>query len=169
MVLSQNDWSDIGQHTFPCQSVSVYGCTDSTAINYDSTATINDGSCLYPPTIFCDDFDSYSNGSYLAASSSNWTTWSGTGAGTTEDVQITNTSYNSPSNSIFFNGTGSGGGPQDVVLPFGLSTPYTSGYFDFSANFFVNLGTGAYFNFQAENLTGTTWSMDVHMDNVGNV
>ena len=102
------------------------GCTDSTAINYNASATIDDGSCLYPPTVFCDDFESYTNSSYLAASSPNWTTWSGTGAGTIEDVQITNVLSNSPSNSIFFNGTGSGGGPQDVVLPFGSSTPYTS-------------------------------------------
>ena len=26
--------------------ISIYGCTDSTALNYDSTATINDGSCI---------------------------------------------------------------------------------------------------------------------------
>ena len=26
-----------------------YGCTDSTASNYDSTATMDDGSCIYPP------------------------------------------------------------------------------------------------------------------------
>ena len=26
-----------------------YGCTDSTALNYDSTATMDDGSCIYPP------------------------------------------------------------------------------------------------------------------------
>ena len=47
-VLPQNDWSDIGQHTSPCQSASVYGCMDSMALNYDSLATVNDGSCLYP-------------------------------------------------------------------------------------------------------------------------
>ena len=25
-----------------------YGCTDSTALNYDSLATVDDGSCIYP-------------------------------------------------------------------------------------------------------------------------
>ncbi|MDG1348620.1 MAG: lamin tail domain-containing protein, partial [Flavobacteriales bacterium] len=45
VVLSQNDWTDIGQHTTPCLSVDVYGCTDSLAINFDSLATIDDGSC----------------------------------------------------------------------------------------------------------------------------
>ena len=34
-----------------CQGSSTYGCTDSTAINYDSTATINNGSCIYCSTI----------------------------------------------------------------------------------------------------------------------
>ena len=48
VVLSQNDWSDIGQHTFPCQSVSIPGCTDPLACNYDSTSTVDDGSCTYP-------------------------------------------------------------------------------------------------------------------------
>jgi len=47
-VLANEDWSDIGQHTHPCQSVDVYGCTDSTATNYDTNATIDDGSCTYP-------------------------------------------------------------------------------------------------------------------------
>ena len=26
-----------------------YGCTDSTALNYDPLATVDDGSCIYPP------------------------------------------------------------------------------------------------------------------------
>ena len=28
IVLANEDWSDIGQHTNPCQSYPVYGCTD---------------------------------------------------------------------------------------------------------------------------------------------
>lgn len=47
IVLPQNDWSDIGTHTFPCQSSPIYGCTDSSAYNYNSVATIDDGSCIY--------------------------------------------------------------------------------------------------------------------------
>ena len=113
------------------------GCTDPTATNYDSNATIDDSSCLYPPVIFCDDFDSYSNGAYLVQSSSDWTTWSGTGSGTVEDVQITNSLSSSTSNSIYFNGQ-SAGGPSDIVLPFGPTAPYTNGYFNFSADFYVN-------------------------------
>ncbi|MEC9208960.1 MAG: lamin tail domain-containing protein, partial [Bacteroidota bacterium] len=47
IVLPQNDWSDIGQHTHPCQGTTVYGCTDSTATNYNINATIDDSSCTY--------------------------------------------------------------------------------------------------------------------------
>ncbi|MCH2024031.1 MAG: lamin tail domain-containing protein, partial [Saprospiraceae bacterium] len=47
-VLSQDDWSDLGQHTSPCQALDIYGCMDSLALNYNSSATINDGSCIYP-------------------------------------------------------------------------------------------------------------------------
>jgi plastocyanin len=45
-VFSQNYWTDIDQHTFPCQSAPIYGCTDPTAPNYDPLATIDDGSCI---------------------------------------------------------------------------------------------------------------------------
>ena len=44
-VLPNNTWSNIGSHTSPCATVS--GCTDSTATNYDPTATVDDGSCIY--------------------------------------------------------------------------------------------------------------------------
>ena len=51
IVLGNNDWSDIGQHIIsPCNLT--YGCTDSLACNYDSTAFIDDGSCVYPGQIF---------------------------------------------------------------------------------------------------------------------
>lgn len=39
-----------------CGSVQVFGCTDSTACNYDTNATASDGSCTYPPQYYnCDD------------------------------------------------------------------------------------------------------------------
>jgi LPXTG-site transpeptidase (sortase) family protein len=34
-----------------CPSVPIYGCTDPTALNYDPTATIDDGSCEYEPPV----------------------------------------------------------------------------------------------------------------------
>ena len=32
-----------------CVSTAIYGCTNPSATNYDSTATVDDGSCVYPP------------------------------------------------------------------------------------------------------------------------
>ncbi|MAU36256.1 MAG: hypothetical protein CMD14_02655, partial [Flavobacteriales bacterium] len=43
-VLPQNTWTELGVHVTPCPTVS--GCTDSTALNYDPTATVDDGSCI---------------------------------------------------------------------------------------------------------------------------
>ena len=37
-------------HTCSSTSAPVSGCTDPTATNYDPTATVDDGSCVYPPS-----------------------------------------------------------------------------------------------------------------------
>jgi plastocyanin len=51
IVLANDDWSDIGQHIIlPCNLI--YGCMDSLACNYDFSAVIDDGSCVYPGQIF---------------------------------------------------------------------------------------------------------------------
>ena len=46
VVLDNNDWTNLGSHEFECVVVvDVYGCTDSTACNYNSEATIDNGTC----------------------------------------------------------------------------------------------------------------------------
>ena len=148
-----------------CQN-EIYGCTDTTAFNYNPLATINDNSCLCLPANFCDDFESYQNGDFIAQTSPNWNTWgelqSGTTAPFSDDANVSSMLSSSGSNSLYFDGGGTGG-PQDIVLPFSFA-PYTIGYFNFSAKFYVTPATGAYFNFQAENTPGVTWSLDVKMD-----
>ena len=47
-VFPIDDWNNINQHTFPCQASVIYGCIDSTALNFDPNANSDDGSCLYP-------------------------------------------------------------------------------------------------------------------------
>ena len=50
-VMANDDWTDIGMHTTtPCNLV--YACTDSLACNFDSSAVIDDGSCVYPGQIY---------------------------------------------------------------------------------------------------------------------
>lgn len=115
---------------------------------------------------FTDDFESYTVGQYIGAASPQWTTWSGTTGGT-EDVQVSSTNPNSGTKSVYFASTAAGGGPQDVVLPFGGT--YTSGTFNYKMFMFVNSNKGAYFNFQAVNPIGTTWALDVTFDNSGTV
>ncbi|MDP4763403.1 MAG: T9SS type A sorting domain-containing protein [Salibacteraceae bacterium] len=111
---------------------------------------------------FSDDFESYTAGSYLGASSSEWTTWSGTTGGG-EDAMVVTTQANSGTNSIYFASTSQG--PQDVVLPFGNA--YTQGHFEYEMMMYLTSGTDAYFNFQAEQTIGTTWALDVYLSGNG--
>ena len=111
---------------------------------------------------FSDDFESYSSGDYLGASSNDWTTWSGSTGGT-EDVQVTTVQANSGSNSIYFSSIASGGGPQDVVLPFGGE--HNTGSFSFSAAFYIEAGKAAYFNFQEQSTIGAGWTMNCNIAN----
>ena len=39
----------------PCAAAAVLGCTDPIALNYNDAATVNDGSCTYPPLEGCTD------------------------------------------------------------------------------------------------------------------
>jgi len=92
----------------------------------------------------------------LGATSSTWTTWSGTNA---DDVQITDTKARSGTNSIHFVGSGTGG-PADVVLPFGAKR--ISGQFTMSMALFIEPGKSGYFNFQGETNPGVTWTMNTN-------
>jgi hypothetical protein len=111
---------------------------------------------------FCEDFDSYTNGDPIAQTSTDWETWGSITAPIppfADDAYVSNVISNSGSNSLYLF-SGATQGLQDVVLPFGVGTPYVLGVFEFTSMFYVNSGTGAYFNFQADNLPGTTWSLD---------
>lgn len=119
------------------------------------------------PITFCDDFEGYQNGDPIAQTSPSWNTWgelmTGTTAPFTDDANISSTLSLSGNNSLYLF-SGATQGLQDIVLPFGSGTPYTTGTFEFVSNFYVNPSTGAYFNFQADNIPGSTWSLDVKMD-----
>jgi PKD repeat protein len=108
---------------------------------------------------FYDDFESYTVNDYLGNSSSVWTTWNNN-PGSSEDVLISNSDAYSGSNSLYFESQW-GGGPHDVVLPFG--GVHTTGHFKFTSKWKVTSWTGAYFNFQGAASTGSTWALDVYM------
>lgn len=115
---------------------------------------------------FFDDFESYTVGEYLGPQSDKWTTWSVKDS-TTEDTKITSAKAASGTKSIYFSSTASGGGPQDVVLPF--TDAYTDGVFKLGMKLFIDAGNTAYFNLQAEKTIGTTWAIDVNFNADGSV
>ncbi|MBK8701437.1 MAG: Omp28-related outer membrane protein [Saprospiraceae bacterium] len=110
---------------------------------------------------FSDDFESYTADQFLGPQSPNWTTWS-LKDGTAEDTKVTTAKAASGTKSIYFSSTASGGGPQDVVLPF--TDAYTTGVFEIGMKFFIEDGKTAYFNIQGEKAIGTTWSIDVNFN-----
>jgi len=116
---------------------------------------------------FCDDFEGYQNNDPIAQTSPDWNTWgelmNGTNAPFADDAYVSSVLSSSGSNSLYLF-SGASQGAQDIILPFGSGTPYTTGNFEFVTNLYVNPNTGAYFNFQADNTPGITWCLDVKMD-----
>lgn len=110
---------------------------------------------------FSDDFEGYNVGDYIGVQSSVWTTWSGTTGGT-EDAQVTSSAASSGTNSIYFSSVATNGGPQDVLLPF--QATHTSGIFEFEADFNIDAGKNAYFNFQGTTTPGGTYTINCNMD-----
>ncbi len=98
---------------------------------------------------FTEDFESYADGDKIAASSSTWTTWSGGVAG--EDTPVSTDQAHSGTKSLKFVGA-SGGGPADIILPFGQK--YTTGSFDLVTYMYMAESNGAYFNIQGTTTPG---------------
>ena len=121
---------------------------------------------------FCDDFENYAAGDYIAQSSLNWETWSSVMAPCptnpcTDDVIVTSNNPSTGTKSLNLNG-GTAGGPADIILPFGLGIPYTTGNFELTTDIYVN--TSAYLNIQAETVVGQgigVWAIDIQMDDLG--
>ena len=49
------------------------------------------------------------------------------------------------------------------------STPYTTGTFEYSHMMYIVPGKTGYFNFQAENIPGTEWALEVNLDATGGI
>src|SRR6185436_12819939 len=81
-------------------------------------------------TIFSDDFESYTPGDLVAATSPVWTTRSGGVTG--EDAPVSDDQAASGSNSVYIIGNV---GPTDLVLPF--PSDYTTGVYELSLKLFI--------------------------------
>lgn len=115
---------------------------------------------------FFDDFDQYTAGAFIAASSTKWATWSGVRGGA-DDTRISNERAYSGANSLKFVSTVANGGPADIILPFGGRR--TNGTFTFEMWMYVVANKGAYFNFQGNAVVGQIWSLDAFFDPNGDV
>lgn len=104
---------------------------------------------------FTDNFDSYSVGSYLCVSNSQWKTWDNK-PGSATDVQISNSKAFSGNNSLYFSSVS--GGPTDVILPF--SAAWSSGSLTIRMRMFVESGKKGYFNIQGDPTPGKEWSFN---------
>jgi len=115
-------------------------------------------------TTFSDDFESYADNAYIAQSSTKWKTWSNK-PGTTEDARVSTEKAFSGTKSLKLASTATGGGPTDIVLPFGQK--FTSGTFTYGMKMYVEPGKGAYFNIQATATPGQVWALDAYLTQGG--
>jgi hypothetical protein len=127
----------------------VYGCTDPQACNYNADADTDDGSCWTQDDCdadfcFTEDFDGIEDGSGLAASLSNFATWSGTDA----DDALVGAGQVYISSSV------------DVVT----SLPaFTEGVFEVAFDMTVAEGGSGYFNFgNSGDVAAWDWEMETY-------
>jgi len=107
--------------------------------------------------IYQDDFEAYTVGGYLAVQSPYWTTWSNA-PGTNEDAFIVTTQAYSPTKSVKIDGA------SDLLLPLGNKI---SGKYQIDFYYYVQAGSGAYFNFQRFESPGIQWVAEVFFANNG--
>ena len=105
---------------------------------------------------FSDDFEGYTVGDLIAATSETWESWGSPGGGA-DDTAVSDEQAFSGALSLKLEAAADGGGPTDIVLPFGAK--YESGDFAYEQMMYIASGTGAYFNFQGETLIGQEWTM----------
>ena len=129
---------------------------------------------IYSQISFCEDFESYQVGDYIAQSSSNWETWASIMAPCpsnpcADDAMVSNTQASTGINSLYLTDATGQGGPQDILLPFGIGIPYTTGDIEIKTDLYVT--TSAYLNIQAEPYVGTTgvWALNMTIDATGTI
>lgn len=108
------------------------------------------------PALYCDDFDAYTAGEWIAEENpTNWATWGGA-PGTNEDGLISDAEAFSGANSVLCEGAG---GLTDLILKLGDET---SGSFEVNWMMYVPVGAAAYYNFQKTETPGTEWAFEIY-------
>jgi hypothetical protein len=103
-----------------------------------------------------EDFEGFAEGDYLAENSDNWATWSGGGAGTDEDVQISTDQANSGSNSVIVTGDAT-----DALLLLGDAA---TGMWEVTKMMYVPSGSSAYWNLQGAATAGDVFVFECYMN-----
>lgn len=105
-------------------------------------------------TLLSDNFDSYTAGNAVGVESAGvWVTWSG-GTGTAEDPLISTTYANSGANSMHVTNNGPGAYTNDIVLV--NPSTYTDGIYELKMKYYIESGSGGYFNMGGNWVTGGT-------------
>jgi hypothetical protein len=121
-----------------------------------SWAGYSQGSSLYN-----DDFDGYTVGSFMAINNPTWwTTWSNL-PGSGEDGQVSDIYASSPANSVLIDLVPSA---SDLILKLGNKT---SGAYELDFDFYVETNYAGYFNVQHFESPGIEWAYEVYFDKNG--
>jgi hypothetical protein len=121
-----------------------------------SWAGYSQGSSLY-----YDNFDGYSVGSFIAVNNPTWwTTWSGL-PGSGEDGQISDIYSSSPSNSVLIDVVPAA---SDLILKLGNKT---TGAYELDWEMYVETNYAGYFNIQHFESPGIEWAYEVYFDKNG--
>ncbi len=106
--------------------------------------------------IYCDDFEGYNPGEYIAEQNPDfWATW-GNAPGTPEDGLISDDVAYAGSNSVLCDGLPSA---TDLVLKLGDKS---SGIYEVDWYMYVPSGNAAYYNFQKTEVPGTEWAFEIY-------
>ncbi len=106
--------------------------------------------------IYCDDFEAFTAGEYIAEQDPvNWATW-GNAPGTPEDGMISDAQAYSGANSVLCEGAG---GLTDLILKLGDKT---NGKYEVDMMMYVPAGAAAYYNFQKTEAPGTEWAFEIY-------
>ena len=112
-------------------------------------------------TLYSDDFEAYTVGSFMAVDNPTWwTTWSNL-PGSGEDGQISNLFAHSPTKSVLIDIIPA---PSDLILKLGNKT---SGVYELDWEMYLETNYSGYYNIQHYQSPGIEWAYEVYFDKNG--